>query len=270
MFYIVPKDMERSDKIQNDNEKKKDSKSSSNTERSLHILGFGTVAYFDFHRYLMILYLIIVIFLTPSLILFLFYGDGRRVGSSFFTQFTIGNIGFSSALWKDITLQVSNLTLTCPTGEIRKIVSFGVIPTEGKINDAWLPNNETKKWDTAIDFPAVQKQIEEWCLNREFCTIDSLKLLKKQGPEDCISPYAQFYTQVYCQHIDEEVDDRDELNIWFSVQILLTWFSFLGFLYFLRRQTSKEYTEWDLQTTTIKNLIAKLLIKSRKKIEILL
>jgi hypothetical protein len=102
----------------------------------MHILGFGTVAYLDFHRYLMILYAIIVALLLPSLTLFVFYGEGRRVGSSFFTKFTLANIGFTSSLCKDVTLQVGNLTLTCPTGVIGDIVSFGIIPAEGKINDA--------------------------------------------------------------------------------------------------------------------------------------
>ena len=248
---ILPQDIERSDKFEKDNKKNTKDEDKVDTERSLHILGFGTVAYFDFHRYLIILYLIIVVLLTPSLILFLFYGDGRRIGSNFLTQFSIGNIGFASIYCRDITLHVSNLTLTCPTGEIRKVVSFGVIPTEAKFNDAWMPNKETAECDSIVDYPAVRNQIEELCLNKEFWTIDALKLLKKEGPENWISEYAQFYTQIYWQHIDEEIEDRNVLNIWFTVQVLLTCLSFLGFLFFLRKQTSKEYNEWDMQTTTI-------------------
>lgn len=41
------------------------------------------------------------------------------------------------------------------------------------------------------------------------------------------------------------------LSIWFSTQILLTTLSFIIFLFFLSRRTSQEYTEWDVQTTTI-------------------
>lgn len=48
-----------------------------------------------------------------------------------------------------------------------------------------------------------------------------------------------------------EVGDRDYLSIWFSIQILLTTLAFIGFLFFLRKRTSQEYTEWDVQTTTI-------------------
>lgn len=139
---ILDQDIERSDKYKNDMEKKKDDEE---TKKSLHILGFGTVAYFDFHLYLIILYIIVVILLLPSLYLFLFYGDGRKLGSSFLTKFSIGNIGFSSALCKDVTLQVGNLNLACPTAEIRRIESFGVIPSDGKVNDACWPNEETKR-----------------------------------------------------------------------------------------------------------------------------
>jgi hypothetical protein len=214
-------------------------------------LGFGTVAYFDFHRYLMILYAIIVFVLLPSLGLFLFYGDGRRIGSTFFTKFTIGNLGFSSALCKDVTLAVGNLTLTCPTAEIRNIVSFGIIPADGKVNDACLPNTETKEWDHIFDHTHVKQQIENRCMGKPFCTINVAKLFKRKGPDKWINDYAQFYTQVFWEHADDEIDDRNWLSIWFWVQIILTTFAFIGFLYFLRRRTEKEYTFWDIWTTTV-------------------
>jgi len=188
----LAKDIERSDDPANRSQDVID-----NEKKSMHILGFGTVAYFDFHRYLMILYAIIVVLLLPSLAIFLFYGDGRRVGSSFFTKFTLANIGFTSTLCKDVTLAVGNLTLTCPTGDIGEVVSFGIIPAEGRINDACLPNDETKQCDGIIDYPKVRASIEETCLGKPFCTINALNLLAKSGPKDCISTYAQFYTQVY-------------------------------------------------------------------------
>lgn len=150
----------------------------------MHILGFGTVAYFDFHRYLTILYAIIVALLLPSLALFLFYGDGRRIGSSFLTKFTIGNLGFSSALCKDVTLEVGNLSLTCPTGLMRKVVSFGVIPAEGRINDACLPNDETKQCEGTYDEDHAREKIREWCLNKPQCTIKSSEILTKSGPKE--------------------------------------------------------------------------------------
>lgn len=52
-------------------------------------------------------------------------------------------------------------------------------------------------------------------------------------------------------HNEQELKDRDLINIWFSVQILLTTLCYIGFLYFLRRRTHLEYTQWDLETTTI-------------------
>lgn len=186
---ILGQDYERSDEVNNS--------ADTDTKKSMHILGFGTIAYLDFHRYLMILYALIVVLLLPSLTIFLFYGDGRRTGSSLFTQFTLANIGFTSALCKDVTLEVGNLTLTCPTGQIGEIVSFGIIPAEGKINDACLPNEETKMCDEVYDQEQAKLAIEKVCLGKPYCTINTLKLLASQGPEDCLSKYAQFYTQVF-------------------------------------------------------------------------
>lgn len=174
---ILPKDIERSDDPDQSLHHEPDSSS-----KSFQILGFGTVAYFDFHRYLMILYGIIVVLLLPSLTIFLFYGDGRRVGGSFFTKFTLANIGFTSSLCKDVTLAVGNLTLTCPTGQIGEIVSFGIIPAEGVINDACLPNEETQRCDSIVDYDTVKSNIEDVCLGKPFCTIDVHKQLATQGP----------------------------------------------------------------------------------------
>ena len=105
---ILGEDIERSDF---DKDRKEKQEQEEKTKKSFHILGFGTVAYFDFHLYLMILYVIIVALLLPSLYLFLFYGDGRKIGSSFLNKFSIGNLGFSSAFCKDVTLQVGDLNL---------------------------------------------------------------------------------------------------------------------------------------------------------------
>jgi hypothetical protein len=242
---ILPADIERSDEPV-----KPFSYDSEEISKSMHILGFGTVAYLDFHRYLVMLYAIIVALLLPSLTLFLFYGDGRRTGSSFFTKFTIANLGFTSTLCRDVTFAVGDLTLTCPSGRIGEIVSFGIIPAEGKINDACLPNEETVTCDSVIDFDFAEKEIKRKCIGKPYCTINAKQLVSSTGPEECLSKYAQFYTQVYCDFLEDAIETRNNLSIWFSVQILLTTFVILSFLFFMRRRTSKEYTEWDMQTTT--------------------
>lgn len=120
-------------------------KEMSEARKNLNLLGFGTVAYFDLQKYLILIFTIMFVLLLPSILLFVYYPNGRKIGSSFLNKFTIGNLGFSSVLCKDVSLKVGNLTMSCPTGEMRKIISFGLIPRDGLINDACLPNFETKQ-----------------------------------------------------------------------------------------------------------------------------
>ena len=251
---ILGTDIERSDDPHMSQEQKAQDEK---TKKSLQILGFGTVGYFDFHLYLMILYVIIVILLLPSLYLFLFYGDGRKLGSSFLNKFSIGNLGFSSAECKDVTLQVGNLQISCPTAEIRQIVSFGVIPSDGKVNDACWPNDETSTCAGVYDEASTRAKIEELCLGKPHCTIPAKSFITGQGRDECKNTYAQFYTQVYCEFSEEEIGDRDKLSIWFSVQIMLTTIAFIAFLMFLKWKTSREYTSWDVETTTISDYTMK-------------
>ena len=179
------------------------------------------------------------------------YGDGRRVGSSFLNRFSIGNLGFARALCKDTTFQDGTLELQWQTSQISEIVSFGIIPSDAAVNDAWWPNEETIYCDTSINLQIALDDISEKCLGKSHCSLNTKQFLNMRGPEKCTNGYSQFYVQVYCQHSDKEIDDRDNLNIWFSVQILLTTLIFIFFLFFLQRQTLREYSLWDMQTTTV-------------------
>jgi len=105
-------------------------------EKNLNTLGYGLTAYFELKRNLMIIFLIMFVLLLPSLILFVYYPNGRKSGSSFLNKFSVGNLGFSSALCKDVSLKVGNLTMSCPTGQMGKLISFGIMPRDAKDNDA--------------------------------------------------------------------------------------------------------------------------------------
>lgn len=78
-----------------------------------------------------------------------------------------------------------------------------------------MPNSETEQCEKSYNKEDLEEEIYQKCLNNSYCTIDSDKFLKAQGNPKCISPYAQFYMQVYCMHSEEELNTRDWLNMFF-------------------------------------------------------
>lgn len=115
-------------------------------------LGYGTVAYFNFHEIMIWMLLIICLFIIPSMILFASYKNGNRdKRANFLSKVTIGRLGFSKAYCKDINMESRFLKLKCFTGEIWNVHSFGIIPSDGHILDACEPNEETKRCDNAYN-----------------------------------------------------------------------------------------------------------------------
>ena len=78
----------------------------------------------------------------------------------------MGNLGYSSAHWRNVHLGVGVLTLSWSTGVIKDVVSFGVIPEHAKTLDAWLPNEETETCSSVIDEEEVIKIINNECLDK--------------------------------------------------------------------------------------------------------
>jgi len=134
--------------------------------KSFMNLGFGTVAYFDIHFQLAILFAIMVLISLPSLYLFGFYKNGNRHWDGVLNFMSIGNIGFSNIVCKDTALAVNHLSLVCPSGQIGRIVSFGVIPSDAEILDACLQNEETKQCRDIYNEKYVRNEIELSCLGK--------------------------------------------------------------------------------------------------------
>ena len=49
----------------------------------------------------------------------------------------------------------------CPTGQMREIISFGIIPRDGINNDACLPNPETEQCEGSYNKEDLQEAIYE-------------------------------------------------------------------------------------------------------------
>lgn len=79
--------------------------------RSFMSLGFGTVAYFDIHFQLAILFFIMLLLAIPSMYFFAYFKLGNRNKDGIMHAITLGNIGFSSIVCKDTALAVNHLHL---------------------------------------------------------------------------------------------------------------------------------------------------------------
>lgn len=134
-------------------------------------LGFGTVAYFDIHFQLAIIFGILIIFALPSMLLFRYYGNGNRNDYGFMHSVMLGNLGFSSIYCHDTNFAANNLNLVCPSGKIGRIESFGVIPSDAAILDACSHNNDTIQCKNVYNEPYVRNELELNCLGRVSCNI---------------------------------------------------------------------------------------------------
>lgn len=105
-------------------------------DKSFMSLGFGTIAYFDIHFQLAVIFGIMLILAIPSMYLFAYYHHGNRHYDGVMHSIMIGNLGFSDTVCKDTSLAVDRLNLVCSAGQIESIVSFGIIPSEASILDA--------------------------------------------------------------------------------------------------------------------------------------
>lgn len=215
-------------------------------------LGFGTVAYFDIHKQLAILFAIMLLLALPSMYLFAYSKDGNRHDDGKLHAIMIGNLGFSSSQCKDTSLAVDRLTLACPAGVIGSITSFGLIPSNGSILDACLPNDETKQCDYVLNHGYIRNQLELKCLGQPSCTFQPNLFFDRQGGNSiCTSDYAQFYTQVLCKHTTQQLITRQKIGIWLCIQAILTAVIYLAGIYYIKRRTSAKYEKWDQNTTTI-------------------
>ena len=172
-------------------------------------LGYGTVAYFDLIQTLIVMFLCLSLVSIPTLYLLSSYEGRNTSPAGFLHSLSFGNLGFSQTVCNDVSLGVSNLTLHCPVGEIREVVSFGVTPHEAKILDSCMPNEETVKCYEMYDDEQVKEYMERKCLGKVTCKLNLKKILTNSTTNPlCNSKFAQFFAQVKCTFNDRELESR--------------------------------------------------------------
>ncbi|CAI2376938.1 unnamed protein product [Moneuplotes crassus] len=225
-------------------------------DKSFMDLGFGTIAYFDIHFQLAIIFFIILVLSLPSIYLFAFYSEGNRHYNGLLHSISIGNLGFSSTLCKDTSLAVNRLNLICATGRIEEIVDFGVIPNDASILDACMANSETRQCEGVYEEKKVRQKLQRDCVGRNSCVVRPREFVN-EGLGKCTSKYAQFFGQVMCKHSVGQLKERAEIGNSLMVQALLTAGVYLAGMWYIRKSTKDRYEEWDRKTTTISDYTVK-------------
>ena len=185
----------------------------------------------------------------------------------------MGNLGYSSALWRDVHLGVGKIMLTWETGVIKDVVAFGIIPEHAKIRDACLPNRETEDWDEIIKEDEAINMIEEKWLSKNFLSeqhpqskpkfwsvFTSFQNNLEQHPQSkpkWFSEDSRFFIQVLCKANDEqEIGNRK------TIQTILVWSTIItSIVYYLAfelldRISESKLEEYDQLTTTCSDFTA--------------
>ena len=92
------------------------------------------------------------------------------------------------------------------------------------------------------------------CHGQKTCSFDVNDFIYahyEKVPTTCFNDYARFYVQVYCQHSEEDLEERQSwqtLIVWLTIaQALVYWLS----LEYLQLRSEADVTEYDKATTTI-------------------
>ena len=79
-------------------------------------LGYGTVSFFNFHEYMIILFIILVLCVAPGFWMFNEFDGGDRAQHSLTSRLSIAQLGFAKAFCKDTSLASGFLNIVCYTG----------------------------------------------------------------------------------------------------------------------------------------------------------
>lgn len=156
------------------------------------------------------LFTILTLLSIPSLYYYITFKPQAKNKASFMNLFNMGNLGFASSLCKDIHLGVGKLHLSWETGNMTDLISYGIITSENKIQDAWYHNNETAICDAFIGNTEFEAAYKTNCKGKASCNLDVYKYIDKYSDPDhlWVGKYSRFYTQALCNVSDRELKER--------------------------------------------------------------
>ncbi|CAI2373992.1 unnamed protein product [Moneuplotes crassus] len=214
-------------------------------------LGYGFVAYFSFMEFMIILFSIMTLLSLPSLYYFITFRKTPNTQAGLLDKFSLANLGYSSTLCDANHLEIKKLHMSCETGEMQELVSFGIIPPMSEIQDACYETEDTLNCNRVIQLDKITSHIFENCIGNRSCSINfGDYLLKDIDPNStCLNVNARFYTQMLCKVTDSELEERK------NIQLMLVWTIILSALiYFIAIEWYGKYSEkfedYDKSTTT--------------------
>jgi len=149
-------------------------------------------------EFLIILFGVLTLLSLPSLYYYTTFRTSTNSIAGMFDKFSMANLGYSSALWNSVHLEISKLTLNCETGQMAELVSFGIIPAKSKVQDACFENEETAVWNNILQTDLLRAYIEqEWIGNKNWSLHFGQFINKDMNSQQkCLEDNSRFYTQV--------------------------------------------------------------------------
>ena len=77
------------------------------------------VAYFAFHEFLILLFIVLTITSLPSMYIYSKFNEQHALLNDVWGRYEMSNLGFSSSVCKEVALGVGKLSLHCDTGTIQ-------------------------------------------------------------------------------------------------------------------------------------------------------
>jgi hypothetical protein len=222
-------------------------------------LGYAFVAYFSFLEWLIVIFTALTLLSLPSLYYYMTFRKDMKEDMGLLGTYSMGNLGYVSALCRDVHLEVGTMVLSWPTGEITDIISLGVIPSNSKIQDACFPNPETSSCDPSFPKDGLLSFIKALCLGQKTWVFDIRFFFEGDHKEvkGWRDKGSRFYTQAFWKINDqEEMDQRKYVQ---KVLIITTIISAL--VYLLSLEVLDVLTLWneekyDISTTTSSDFTA--------------
>ncbi|CAI2370761.1 unnamed protein product [Moneuplotes crassus] len=225
--------------------------------KDLSVLGFGVYSFFYILEMLMILFAVLSLLSFFTMFLYSYYGDSKY-STSLFDYIEMGNLGYSSSFCKDVPLGVGQMTVDCPTGVISQIESYGVTPSNGRYLDGCKPNEDTWKCEGVYSAEYVQEYIEEECIGRKSCLIETRSFVDLRAePPECVDYTSQFFIQLFCYLPEKELENKLWINKILTYEVIGINVLLLAFCFYVSRSLNGKYIEWDHKTTTISDYTVK-------------
>ena len=151
------------------------------------ILGYGFNSYFSVLVELMVMMGVIMLISIPLMMLFASYDDLKQIPGYSFNQYSLGNVGGSTAICSTSAFTSDqNMPLSCTSGLITidaiatnteaPIFEVGIVPTAIKVNTHCANSafEDPAQCSKFVDKDALHNYLDTECVGKKQCSIKQL------------------------------------------------------------------------------------------------